>query len=108
MSEQIVQINFNFSGTATDYAQAYLPYAEPIGQIAGLKWKVWLMNAETHEAGGIYLFVDRVSGQAFVESPVVDGLRTDTRLRDLSVKSFDVLEPHTSRTRAAAESFVQP
>ena len=40
--------------------------AESIAQEPGLIWKIWTENAATHEAGGIYLFTDRASAEAYL------------------------------------------
>jgi hypothetical protein len=53
---RILQINYRLDGTAAEYLEANKPYAEPIAQTPGLRWKIWLLNEVTKEAGGIYLF----------------------------------------------------
>ncbi|MCC6168436.1 MAG: YdhR family protein [Caldilineaceae bacterium] len=107
MAQQIVQINFEFSGSRAGYEEANLPYAAPIAAIPGMRWKIWLMNEAGHEAGGLYLFDDEAAAQAFLDSPVVAGLKEDPSLRHLSIKQFDILPAHTSITRgpvAAAQA----
>lgn len=41
--------------------------AQSIAQEPGLLWKIWTENPATQEAGGIYLFSDRASAQAYLE-----------------------------------------
>ena len=48
--------------------------AESIAQEPGLIWKIWTENAATHEAGGIYLFTDRASAEAYLLGSTFDGL----------------------------------
>ena len=99
MSQQILQINYTFSGSRAAYEEANLPYAAPIAEIPGVRWKIWLMNETAHEAGGIYLFDDEAAAQAFVDGPVVAALRDDLSLSHVSLKQFDILEAHTDITR---------
>jgi hypothetical protein len=40
--------------------------AGSIAQEPGLLWKIWTENPETGEAGGIYLFADRHSAEAYL------------------------------------------
>ena len=40
--------------------------AESIAQEPGLIWKIWTENPLTREAGGIYLFADRASAEAYL------------------------------------------
>jgi hypothetical protein len=67
--------------------------------VPGLVWKVWLMNENSHEAGGIYLFENEDSLQVFLDGPIIAGLQEEPRLTDLSIKPFNVLEKLTAETR---------
>lgn len=40
--------------------------AESIAREPGLLWKIWTENPEELEAGGIYLFSDRTSAEAYL------------------------------------------
>ena len=99
MSQKIMQINFQLGVSAKDYEQACLPAAQPIADTPGLRWKVWLMNEADHEAGGIYLFDDEASVQAFLAGPIVEAVKSNPAISDISVKMFDVMEALTAITR---------
>jgi hypothetical protein len=99
MSQKILQINFQLSVSAKDYEQACLPAAQPIANTPGLRWKVWLMNEAEHEAGGIYLFDDEASVQAFLSGPIVAAVKSNPAISDISAKMFDVMEGLTGITR---------
>jgi hypothetical protein len=99
MSQKILQINFQFHVSAKDYEQACLPAAQPIADTPGLRWKVWLMNETDHEAGGIYLFDDDASAQAFLAGPIGEAIKNDPAISNISVKTFDVMESLTTVTR---------
>ncbi len=65
MAERILQLNFKFSVTKAEYEQAAASLASEFADVAGLRWKVWLMNEAESVAGGIYLFDSDSSLQAF-------------------------------------------
>ena len=92
MSQKILQINFKFNVSPVEYENAVSPLAGPIADTPGLQWKVWLMNTADHEAGGIYLFDDEASVQAFLAGPIVAGVKSHPALSDISAKVFDVME----------------
>lgn len=98
MSQKILQINFKLSVSAKDYEQACLPAAQPIADTPGLRWKVWLMNEAEREAGGIYLFDDEASVQAFLAGPIVAAVKSNPSLGHVSAKMFDVMENLTAIT----------
>ena len=99
MSATILQINFKFSVSRSDYEQAVSPLADPISGVAGLRWKVWIMNEAESEAGGIMLFDDAASVQAYLAGPIVAQITSHPALSDFSVKQFEVMEGQTAITR---------
>jgi len=99
MSGRILQINFKFSVSGAEYDEAASAVANEIAGVAGLRWKVWLMNETESEAGGIYLFEDEAMVQAYLAGPIVAQLTSHPALRDFSVKQFDVMDKLTEVTR---------
>jgi hypothetical protein len=74
------------------------PLAEAVAAVPGLRWKVWLLNGEQCEAGGVYLFADELSMDAYLAGPIIAGLKSHPLLRHFSLKRFDVLEDITAVT----------
>ena len=99
MDVKILQINLTFNIAPADLRQSWLPAASPIADTPGLRWKIWLMNEEQREAGGIYLFDDEDSLQAYLDGPIVSVMGSDPTLSNVNVKRFDVMEEHTAITR---------
>ncbi|MDQ2912153.1 MAG: YdhR family protein [Chloroflexota bacterium] len=106
MSQTIVQINFKFTSRADDYTKLVAPFADPIAAVPGLDWKVWLVNEKNHEAGGIYLFRDEPSANAYLNGEIVMGLKKQPTLMDISAKVFDVVEDLTHKTRGPIKTAV--
>ena len=99
MSQTILQVNMKFSIPRADLEAAWLPVAQPIDDLPGLLWKVWLMNEAEHEAGGIYLFESEAAAQSYLAGPIVAALKASPAVSDITAKLFDVLESHTVITR---------
>ena len=53
MAGHLLQINFGLSIPVEQYEQAIEQASHAISGVAGLRWKIWIVNAETREAGGI-------------------------------------------------------
>ena len=99
MSTSILQLNFKFSVTGDEYTQAVSPLAEKFAALPGLRWKIWMINEEESEAGGIYLFDDEASVKEYLEGPLAAQVTSHPALSDFSVKHFDVMEDVTAVTR---------
>ena len=63
----LLQVDFPYSGPWGDaMSEAMRDLAESIAKEPGLIWKIWTENPLTREAGGIYLFADRASAEAYL------------------------------------------
>ena len=69
MSVKVLQINFKFNIPSADLKNGLAPFVKDIAAVSGLRWKVWIMNEQENEAGGIYLFDDEDSIQAYQTNP---------------------------------------
>jgi hypothetical protein len=93
----LLQIDFPYEGPfGAEMSEVFAPLAESIAQESGLIWKIWTENRETKEAGGIYLFEDTASAEAYLtmhtarlESFGVEGIRS---------KLFQTNQPLSRRT----------
>ncbi len=103
MSGRIMQLNFKFSVSGSEYEQAVSPLASQFAAVAGLRWKIWMINEAENEAGGIYMFEDEASVNAFLKGPLAAQVTSHPALSDFSVKQFDVMENITAITRGPVE-----
>lgn len=99
MAGSILQINFKFNVPRADYEQAVAPLGSAIAAVAGLRWKIWLMNEAESEAGGIMLFDDEASLKAYLDGPIAAQIVSHPALSDFSVKQFGMMEAETAITR---------
>lgn len=88
----ILQIHFPFDGPFGDaMSEAMADLAASINDEPGLRWKLWTESPERYEAGGVYLFDDTASAEAYLA-------KHRARLNDMGVtgieaRIFTVNEP---------------
>ena len=99
MTQKLLQINFTITTSVKDYTTMAGPLADPIAKTPGLEWKVWIFNEMNHEAGGLYLFRDEASVNAYLNGDIVAGLKKQPTIKDISAKIFDIDENLTQKTR---------
>lgn len=79
----LLQVHFAFEGPFGDeMSDALQGLAESINQEPGFISKIWTENQEQKEAGGIYMFEDQASAQAYLE------------MHSARLKGFGVQEVH--------------
>ena len=99
MSRRILQINFNFTLSREELDAMVADRAEAIAAVAGLQWKIWLVNDEEQESGGLYLFSDEESLDNYINGPLINGLKNSPAISGISIKKFASLETVTTITR---------
>ena len=72
---------------------------QPIADVPGLVWKIWLLNEQNAEAGGIYLFRDKQSLDAYLSGPIIRQIKSLSQLRGISAKWFETIPELTVVTR---------
>ncbi len=107
MAGHLLQINFKLSVPLEQYEHAIEHGSHAIAGVAGLRWKIWIANAETQEAGGFYCFDTREAADAYLDGPIVANLKSAPFAHDVSVKQFDYLETATAVTRGPVGATLQ-
>jgi len=63
----LLQVDFPFSGPwGQDMTAAMTGLAQSIAEEPGLVWKIWTETPAEGRAGGVYLFSDRASAEAYL------------------------------------------
>lgn len=97
----IVAVNYEYTGDPVEWAKAYTPErAELFVNLPGLKWKIWLDAPEDNRTGGIYLFADQASADAYANGPLMDRHRKNPALKNLQVRKFNTRDEMSRITRA--------
>ena len=68
--------------------------------LPGLQWKIWLDAPEDKRTGGIYLFEDSTSADAYSNGPLMDRHRNNPALINLQVRTFNTRAEMSRITRA--------
>lgn len=105
MEQQIVQINFEFKNSKEAFEEGAAKIANMFTAIPGLQWKIWLMNADKKEAGGIYLFEDKASVDDYLRSNLLNAVIANPDLANFNIKQFSILEAPGEMTNAPVGTF---
>ncbi len=99
----IVQINYR----RPDMPQAEWAkrYTDELGRmflsVEGLQWKIWLEDeSDAQRSGGIYLFADRRTADAYMAGPIVAKMKANAAISELQIRSFAVRENMSRITNA--------
>ncbi len=96
----VLVVTFQLDGiTEEQYRAAADELAPAFAEVAGLVSKTWLADPGTGTYGGVYLWTDRESCQAFAASDLAAGLVDHPNLSNMSVRDFGVLEEPSAVTR---------
>jgi heme-degrading monooxygenase HmoA len=93
-------VTFKLSGpTEEQYSQACREELSTFAGLPGLLSKVWLRDTETNTYGGLYLWRDRASYEAYVEGDIFKSIRDDPSFEGVESRAFDHFEDMTKATQ---------
>jgi hypothetical protein len=104
--KKILQVSFKFKMTRLELEKAFLegaPTFRPGGDVKGLLWKIWVVNEAEKSAGGIYLFKDEASVEAYLRGELFAMVKSLPTLSDVEAKAFDILPEHTKITHGPVD-----
>ena len=73
--------------------------------VEGLIWKIWIFQEEAFEMGGIYLFANRETAEAYLNHPVVQAARSNPAVVSTQAELWDVESSLSALTRAPLWAF---
>ena len=98
MTLKLLQIEYLFSGPwGAEMAEEHADLAHRIAAVPGLVCKVWTENREAGEAGGVYLFEDEASLDAYLAGKIER--MEASGIKGIRAKKYDVNESLTRITR---------
>jgi len=106
MAGRILNVIFKFNVTGEEYVEAVQPLVDDVAKVPGMQWKIWILNEDTSEAGGVHLFEDETACNNYLASPLVGIITSHPALSDFDVKQFDVMEEETAVTRGPVGAVV--
>jgi len=81
--------------------------ANKIALVQGLIWKIWVSCEEEFEMGGVYLFADRETAEAYRNHPVVQAVSSNPDVVSSESQLWDVENSLSALTRAPLPDYVQ-
>ncbi|EHN70711.1 monooxygenase [Aliivibrio fischeri] len=86
---KLLQVDFDFAGPFGDEMTAMMTgLAESINQEPGIIWKIWTTSEQSQLGGGIYLFDDEVTAQAYLT--MHSARLTEMGIKNIRGHIFDV------------------
>jgi hypothetical protein len=79
--------------------------ATVIASVEGLIWKIWILQQEELEMGGMYLFANRETAEAYLNGPVVQSVRSNPAVVSTESRLWDVESSLSAITRAPLPDF---
>ena len=74
--------------------------ANIIASVEGLIWKIWLFHGEEFAMGGMYLFANRETAEAYLNHPAIQAVRSNPAVVSTEVQIWDVESSLSALTRA--------
>lgn len=98
-SNRVLQINFKYNISTTEFKQQMLDNAPRLAAVKGLKWKIWSMDEAKREASGYYLFENEAAIDNYLDRVFFAGMGNNPTVSNIVVKKLEILEEPTAITR---------
>jgi hypothetical protein len=73
--------------------------ANTIASVEGLIWKIWILQEEEFELGGIYLFANRETAEAYLNHPLTQAMRSNPVVVSAQSQLWEVESSLSALTR---------
>lgn len=101
MSKKLVQVNAKLVVSPEEFEKGCTAEAaQAFAAVDGLQWKIWIINRETGETGGIKLFEDEKTLEAYMNGPIWQAIQNFPACTDFQAKVFDIMPVPSAVTRA--------
>jgi hypothetical protein len=96
-------VNFNLNGMSDSEFRAMSDHLAPtFASVPGLISKTWLVDEASNTYGGVYLWNDEASCQAYKQSGLFNTVKTHPNFANVSSREFGVLDGPSTVTRATS------
>ena|ERR1700759_194751 len=92
MTKKVFTTKFNYSMPTEELKKIMPAVAPKFSHIPGCLWKIWLMNEDRKEAGGVYLFESATDLEQFLKSTQFASVVNNPAFSNLQTGTFDVAE----------------
>jgi len=92
MTKKVFTTKFNYSMPAEELKKIMPAVAPKFSEIPGCIWKIWLINEDRKEAGGVYLFESATELEQFLNSNLFASVANNPAFSNLQTNTFGVAE----------------
>ena len=79
MTKKVLTVKFNYSMPTEELKKIMAAVAPKFSEIPGCCWKIWLINEDHKEAGGVYLFESATELEQYLKSTCLRQWQTTRR-----------------------------
>ena len=91
MTKKVFTTKFNYSMPTEELKKIMPAVAPKFSEIPGCIWKIWLINEDRKEAGGVYLFESATELEQFLNSNLFASVANNPGFNNLQTITFDVV-----------------
>lgn len=92
MTKKVFTAKYNYSMPTEEFKKITSSVAPEFLKLPGLYWKIWLINEDRKEAGGVYMFESATDLEQFLNSKLFAALTDNPAFHNLQTNTFDVAE----------------
>ena len=92
MTKKVFTTKFNYSMPTEELNKIMPAVAPKFSEIPGCNWKIWLINEDHKEAGGVYLFESATELEQFLKSNLFASVAHNPAFSNLQTNTFGVAE----------------
>ena len=100
MTKKVFTTKFNYSMPTEELKKIMPAVAPKFSEIPGCIWKIWLINEDHKEAGGVYLFESATELEQFLNSNLFASVANNPAFSNLQTNTFGVAEAASVITNA--------
>jgi hypothetical protein len=89
---KVLTTKFNYSMPSEELNKIMPAVAPKFSEIPGCCWKIWLINEDHKEAGGVYLFESATELEQYLNSNLFASVANNPAFSNLQTNTFGVSE----------------
>jgi Putative mono-oxygenase ydhR len=103
MTKKVLTTKFTYD-MPTEEMKKIMPAVAPgFTAIPGCCWKIWIINEDRKEAGGVYLFDSDTEMEQYLDSNLLASVVNNPAFGNFQTYTFDVVEAASAITHAPLE-----
>jgi hypothetical protein len=92
MTKKVLTMKFNYNMPTEEHKKIMPAVAPKYSEIPGCCWKIWLINEDRKEAGGVYLFESAAELEQYLNSHLFLSVANNPAFSNFQNHTFDVEE----------------